>query len=41
LISNRSLCALGLTFSLATTYRQCANKRWDSSEKICVICGQN
>src|SRR5713226_985623 len=34
LISNRSLCASGLTFSLSITYRQWANKRWDSTEHL-------
>jgi hypothetical protein len=33
LISNRSLCALGLTFSLTTTYSQRADKRWDSTDE--------
>src|SRR5215208_8302947 len=37
LISNRSLCASGLTFSLSTTYRQWANKRWDSTEYKYII----
>src|SRR5882724_10527230 len=32
LISNRSLCASGLTFSLSITYGQWANKRWNSTD---------
>src|SRR5258708_21728857 len=38
LISNRSLCALGLTFSLSITYRQWANKRWDGTDSKSEIC---
>src|SRR6266850_990118 len=37
LISNRSLCASGLTFSLSTTYGQWANKRWDSTDLAFII----
>src|SRR6266446_3283156 len=39
LISNRSLCASGLTFSLSITYGQWANKRWDSTDLSFVIYG--
>src|SRR6266404_1686289 len=37
LISNRSLCASGLTFSLSITYGQWANKRWDSTDEKCEM----